>query len=261
MLLKDRVALITGGGRGIGRGVALRFAREGAKLALVDIEQAHLDETAAELDATETGVEHIELQGDVSSSADVERFFAETKERFGRLDVLVNNTGIGNPPLPIIAMPEEAWDRTLAVNLKSVFLCSKAAAQQFIAQGGGGRIVSVASQAGKTGYPMLTPYCASKAGIILFTQAFAREVAPQKISVNCVCPGTIDTPLLRDGIETASGGAIKFEDVAGQVLPSIPLGRVGYPEDVAKVVTFLASDEADYMTGQAINISGGQEMH
>jgi NAD(P)-dependent dehydrogenase (short-subunit alcohol dehydrogenase family) len=261
MLLKDRVALITGGGRGIGRGVALRFAREGAKLALVDIEQAHLDETAAELDATETGVEHIELQGDVSSSADVERFFAETKERFGRLDVLVNNAGIGNPPLPIIAMPEEAWDRTLAVNLKSVFLCSKAAAQQFIAQGGGGRIVSVASQAGKTGYPMLTPYCASKAGIILFTQAFAREVAPQKISVNCVCPGTIDTPLLRDGIETASGGAIKFEDVAGQVLPSIPLGRVGYPEDVAKVVTFLASDEADYMTGQAINISGGQEMH
>ncbi len=142
-----------------------------------------------------------------------------------------------------------------------MFLCSKAAANQFIEQGGGGRIVSVASQAGKTGIAMLTPYCASKAGIVLFTQAFAKEVAAQQITVNCVCPGTIDTPLLRGGIEVATGGAIKFEDVAGAILPSIPLGRVGYPADVAKLITFLASDEADYMTGQAINITGGQEMH
>ncbi len=261
MLLNDRIALITGGGRGIGRGVALRFAKEGAKLALVDIERSHLDETAAELDAGGTDVEHIELHGDVSSSADVQRFFDETIARFGRLDVLVNNAGIGNPPLPIIHMPEEAWDRTLAVNLKSVFLCSKAAANQFIKQGGGGRIVSVASQAGKTGYPMLTPYCASKAGIILFTQAFAKEVAPHKINVNCVCPGTIDTPLLRGAVESPSGAVPKFEDLLGRVLPTIPLGRVGYPADVAKLITFLVSDEADYMTGQAINISGGQEMH
>jgi NAD(P)-dependent dehydrogenase (short-subunit alcohol dehydrogenase family) len=261
MLLKDRVALITGGGRGIGRGIALRFAREGAKLALVDIEQAHLDETATELATESPATEHILLRGDVSSSVDVQGCFDATVARFGRLDVLVNNAGIGSPPLPIVQMPEEAWDRTLAVNLKSVFLCSKAAALQFIAQGDGGRIVSVASQAGKTGYAMLTPYCASKAGIILFTQAFAKEVAPHKINVNCVCPGTIDTPLLRDGIERASGGAIKFDQVAGTILPTIPLGRVGYPADVAKLITFLASDEADYMTGQAINISGGQEMH
>jgi len=261
MLLKDRVALITGGGRGIGRGVALRFAREGARLALADIEQAHLDETAAELAKAAPETEFITLRGDVSVGADVQRFFDETLARFGRLDVLVNNAGIGNPPLPIINMPEEGWDRTLAVNLRSVFLCSKAAANQFIKQGGGGRIISVASQAGKTGYAMLTPYCASKAGIILFTQAFAKEVAAHKINVNCVCPGTIDTPLLRGGIEQASGGAIKFEQMVGTVLPTIPLGRVGYPEDVAKIITFLASDEADYMTGQAINITGGQEMH
>jgi len=147
------------------------------------------------------------------------------------------------------------------VNLKSVFLCSKAAANQFIKQGGGGRIVSVASQAGKTGYPMLTPYCASKAGIILFTQAFAKEIASQQVTVNCVCPGTIDTPLLRGGVETATGGAIPFETAIAGALPSIPLGRIGHPADVAKLITFLASDEADYMTGQAINISGGQEMH
>ncbi|MBF6601275.1 MAG: SDR family oxidoreductase [Dehalococcoidia bacterium] len=261
MLLQQRVAVITGGGRGIGRGVSLRFAHEGARLALVDLEQAHLDETAAVLAREAPGAEHILLQGDVSSSADVQRVFGETIARFGRLDVLVNNAGIGNPPVPIVDMPEEAWDRTIAVNLKSVFLCSKAAARQFIAQGGGGRVVSVASQAGKTGYPMLTPYCASKAGIVLFTQAFAKEVAAHQVTVNCVCPGTIDTPLLRGGIETASGGALKFEDVAGTILPSIPLGRVGSPADVAKVITFLASDEADYMTGQAINITGGQEMH
>src|SRR6185437_11040351 len=182
MLLQDRVALITGGGRGIGRGVALRFAREGAKLVLVDIEQAHLDETAALLAAEVPGAECVTVQGDVSSSADVERFFAATVGRFGRLDVLVNNAGIGNPLLPINSMPEEAWDRVIAVNLKSVFLCSKAAANQFIAQSGGGRIVSVASQAGKTGTAMMTPYCASKAGIVLFTQAFAKEVAAQQIT-------------------------------------------------------------------------------
>jgi len=261
MLLKDRVAIITGGGRGIGRGVALRFAREGARLALVDLEQSHLDETADELEASGTGVEHIELKADVSSSADVQRFFDATIERYGRLDVLVNNAGIGNPPVPIINMPEEAWDRTLAVNLKSVFLCSKLAAIQYIKQGGGGRIISVASQAGKTGYAMLTPYCASKAGIVLFTQAFAKEVGQHNINVNCVCPGTIDTPLLRGAGMGFQATDEMFNQLIGNVLPAIPLGRIGYPEDVAKVITFLASDDAGYMTGQAINISGGQEMH
>ena len=151
MLLKDKVAIITGGGRGIGRGVALRYAKEGAKLALVDIEQEHLDETAKVLDESGTGVEYITLQADVSSSADVQRFFDETVERFGRLDILVNNAGIGNPPIPIVDMPEEAWDRTIAVNLKSVFLCSKLAAKQFIKQGGGGRIISVVVAGGEDG--------------------------------------------------------------------------------------------------------------
>jgi NAD(P)-dependent dehydrogenase (short-subunit alcohol dehydrogenase family) len=261
MLLKDKVAIITGGGRGIGRGVAHRYAKEGAKLCLVDIEQAHLDETAQELDAGGTGVEYITQQADVSSSADVQRFFDATVARFGRLDVLVNNAGIGNRPVPIVNMPEEAWDRTLAVNLKSVFLCSKAAALQFIKQGGGGRIISVASQAGKTGYAMLTPYCASKAGIVLFTQAMAKEVGQYKINVNCVCPGTIDTPLLRGAGMGITSTDDLFKQLIGAVLPTIPLGRIGYPEDVAKIITFLASDDADYMTGQAINITGGQEMH
>lgn len=259
MLLRDRVAIVTGGGRGIGRGVALRFAREGAKVAVLDIAQEHLDETAALLESA--GVTFLTLRADVSVTADVEGAVAAALDRFGRLDILVNNAGVGNPPKPIVEMDDEGWDRTIAVNLRSVFLCSRAAARQMIRQGGGGRIISVASQAGKTGYARLAPYCASKAGIILFTQAFAKEVAPHGILVNCVCPGTIDTPLLRGGIEQATGGAIPFEQAIAAALPTIPLGRVGYPDDVAKLITFLASDEADYMTGQAINISGGQEMH
>ncbi len=261
MLLKDRVAIITGGGRGIGQGVALRYAQEGAKLALVDLEQSHLDETSSLLDESGTGVEYIKLQGDVSNSGDVQRFFDATIEKFGRLDILVNNAGIGNPTIGIIDMPEEAWDKTIAVNLKSVFLCSKLAAKQFIKQGGGGRIISVSSQAGKSGFAMLTPYCASKAGVILFTQAFAKEVGAHKINVNCVCPGTIDTPLLRGAEMGLNLTDEQFTEATKRALPTIPLGRVGYPADVAKVITFLASDDADYMTGQAINISGGQEMH
>lgn len=261
MLLTDRVAIITGGGRGIGRGTALRFAREGARLALVDLDPSHLEETAAELAKESPATDVITLRADVSQSADVQRFFDATIERFGRLDVLVNNAGIGNPPVGIIDMPEEAWDRTLAVNLKSVFLCSRLAAKQYIKQGGPGRIISVASQAGKTGYAMLTPYCASKAVIILFTQAFAKEMGAHKINVNCVCPGTIDTPLLRGAGLGLQNNDEFFNRMIGSVLPSIPLGRLGYPADVAKVITFLASDDADYMTGQAINISGGQEMH
>jgi NAD(P)-dependent dehydrogenase (short-subunit alcohol dehydrogenase family) len=261
MLLKDKVAIITGGGRGIGHGVALRYAKEGARLALVDIQQEHLDETAKVLDESGTGVEYITIQADVSSSAEVQRFFDATVERFSRLDILVNNAGIGNPPVPIVDMPEDAWDRTIAVNLKSVFLCSKLAARQFIKQGGGGRIISVASQAGKTGFAMLTPYCASKAGVVLFTQALAKEVGAHKINVNCVCPGTIDTPLLRGAGMGLNLTDDQFTEAMKRALPTIPLGRVGYPEDVAKIITFLASDDADYMTGQAINISGGQEMH
>jgi NAD(P)-dependent dehydrogenase (short-subunit alcohol dehydrogenase family) len=259
MLLRDRVAIITGGGSGIGRGVALRFAREGARVAILDVHQDRLDETAARL--TEANAPSLAVRADVSVSDDVQRAFAAVLDRFGRIDILVNNAGIGNPPRPIVEMDDEGWDRTIAVNLRSVFLCSRAAARQMIHQGGGGRIISVASQAGKTGYARLAPYCASKAGIILFTQAFAKEVAPYGILVNCVCPGTIDTPLLRAGVEQATRGAIPFEQAIASVLPSIPLGRIGYPEDVAKLITFLASSEADYMTGQAINISGGQEMH
>jgi len=260
MLLKGRVALITGAGRGIGQGIALRFAEEGAKLALVDIEASHLEETASKLGKTKAEFEC--YQGDVSRTEDVERCFTQAVERFGRLDICVNNAGIGNPPLPLAQMTDEGFDRTIAVNLRGVFLCMRAAAQQMIKQGQGGRIISVSSQAGKTGYPMLGPYCAAKAGVILLTQTMAKELGPHKITVNAVCPGTIDTPLLRGGLDPIlKATGLTLEEWALKNAPTIPLGRIGYPGDVAKLVTFLASDEGDYMTGQAINITGGQEMH
>jgi meso-butanediol dehydrogenase/(S,S)-butanediol dehydrogenase/diacetyl reductase len=260
MLLKDRIALITGAGSGIGQGVALRFAREGAKLALVDINPDSLRETEAKL--SDTGADFESYSGDVAVTEDVEAFFKKTIERFGGLDICVNNAGIGNPPVPLMMQTDEGFDRTIAVNLRGVFLCMRAAARQMAAQGRGGRIISTSSQAGKSGFPILGPYCATKAGVILLTQSLAKELGPLNITVNCVCPGTIDTPLLRGGLDPiAKAAGLSFDEWILKNMPAIPLGRVGYPEDVAKIITFLASDEADYMTGQAINITGGQEMH
>ena len=167
-LLQNRVALVNGAGSGIGQGVALRFAQEGARLALFDIRQASLDETADKL--KETGADFECFSGDVSLTEDVARFFDGAVKRFGRIDICVNNAGIGNPPLPLVQMTDEGFDRTIAVNLRGVFLCMRAAGRQMIAQGGGGRIISVSSQAGKSGFAMLAPYCATKAGVILMTR-------------------------------------------------------------------------------------------
>jgi len=262
MLIKDKVALITGAGSGIGQGVAERFAKEGARVALVDLNEAGLAETAAKVKAA--GGESESYGGDVSKTEDVEGFFAKTVERFGRIDIAVNNAGIGNPPAMIVDMTDEGFDRTIAVNLRGVFLCMRAAGKQMIKQGGGGRIISVASQAGKSGFAFLGPYCATKAGVILMSKAMAKEVGVHQITVNAVCPGTIDTPLLRgvlDPILNATGQTLEQWTMSQPGMPPIPLNRIGYPKDVANLITFLASDDADYMTGQAINISGGQEMH
>ncbi|MCH7953547.1 MAG: SDR family oxidoreductase [Chloroflexi bacterium] len=260
MLLRDRVAIITGGGSGIGQGVAGRFAREGAKLMLVDLNPAGLEETAAQV--KDTGAEVETFEADVSVTEQVEAFFAKTVERFGRLDICVNNAGIGNPPGPLVQMTDEGFDRTVAVNLRGVFLCMRAAGRQMLLQGDGGRIISVASQAGKTGFAFLSPYCATKAGVILMSKAMAKEVGASKITVNVVCPGTIDTPLLRGTLDPIlEAQDVTLEEWALKNGPPIALNRIGYPRDVANLITFLASDDADYMTGQAINISGGQEMH
>ncbi len=260
MLLKDRVALITGAGRGIGQGIALRFAREGAVLALVDVDPSFLDETATRLRAA--GARFACFPGDVSRTADVERFFDDAVAQFGGVDICVNNAGVGGDGTPLVMTSDEGFDRVIAVNLRGVFLCARAAARRMVARGRSGRIINVSSQAGKTGFPLLGPYCAAKAGVLLLTQVLAKELAGAGILVNAVCPGTIDTPLLRGGLELfAAAQGVSFEEFALKSFPPIPLGRIGTPEDVAKLVTFLASDDADYMTGQAVNVTGGQEMH
>lgn len=262
MLLKDRIAIVTGGGSGIGRGVAERFAKEGARLMLVDMNADGLAETKKLVEAA--GSEAETFEADVSVTEQVEAFFAKTIEHYGRLDICVNNAGIGNPPAPIVQMTDEGFDRTIAVNLRGVFLCMRAAGRQMMAQDGGGRIISTASQAGKSGFAFLGPYCATKAGVIMMTKAMAKEVGASGITVNAVCPGTIDTPLLRgtlDPILEAAGQTLEQWALNQPGMPPIPLNRIGYPKDVANVITFLASDDADYMTGQALNISGGQEMH
>jgi len=260
MLLKDRVAIITGGGSGIGQGVAGRFAKEGAKLMLVDLNPAGLEETATQV--KDAGADVETFKADVSATEQVEAFFAKTVERFGRIDICINNAGIGNPPAPLILTTDEGFDRTVAVNLRGVFLCMRAAGRQMLKQEDGGRIISVASQAGKTGFPFLSPYCATKAGVIVMSKAMAKEVGASKITVNVVCPGTIDTPILRGPLgPILEAQGVTLEEWALKNGPPIALNRIGYPRDVANVITFLASDDADYMTGQAINISGGQEMH
>lgn len=275
MLLKDRVALITGGGRGIGQGVALRYAKEGAKLALVDLQQSHLDETAKELDASGTGVEYIALQGDVSNSADVQRFFDATIEKYGRLDILVNNAGIGevNPGQnadrmnavaeqrlqemmsggPVTSaweatqnLTDEDFDRMLRVHLYGTFHCTRAALR-IMEPKRYGRIVNMSSIAGTVGLEGIPHYCAAKAAILGFTRSVAREVGSRSITVNAIAPGYIETPM------TSSIPPIMRQ----MWIMSTPLQKSGQPADIANAALYLASDEASFVTGQIISPNGG----
>ena len=258
--LAGRVAIVGGASQGIGRATALTLAAEGCHVVMAARREDVLREAAAE--AEKTGAQVLAVPADLTSAQDAERLVAAAVERFGRVDICVNNAGIGNPPAPLVSMTDEGFDRTVAVNLRGVFLCMRAAGRQMLQQGDGGRIISVASQAGKTGFAMLGPYCATKAGVILISKAMAKEVGASKITVNVVCPGTIDTPLLRGTLDPIlEAQDVTLEEWALKNGPPIALNRIGYPRDVANLITFLASDDADYMTGQAINISGGQEMH
>ncbi|HID87508.1 MAG TPA: 3-oxoacyl-ACP reductase FabG [Anaerolineae bacterium] len=243
--LKDRVALVTGAGRGIGREIALALAREGAH---VTVNYAHSAEGARATveEARALGVRAIALQADVSRADQVEAMVQRTVDELGRLDVLVNNAAIFSST-PLFEVTEALWDEILAVNLKGVFLCARAAARVMLAQGAG-VIVNIASGGGLDPYPgyrTSAPYAASKAGVIMLTRVLARELAPQ-VRVNCVAPGIVDSkarPMSKAAKE-------KFSALT-------PLGRVGEPADIADVVVFLASDDARFMTGQTLSVDGG----
>ena len=244
MRLQNRVALITGAARGIGLGIAQAFAREGARLALVDLDALGLLEAQARVEAE--GGEALAFPLDVTDGRGVRAAVSDLVARWGRVDVLVNNAGIYEI-VPFVEIDEARWDRVLAVNLKGAFLFTQAVIEPMMAQGGG-RIVSIASSAGKTGGTLAgAHYSVSKAGIICLTKQLARELGPHGITVNAVAPGRIDTPMIQAATEAEN------EEFRRRT----PLGRLGTPEDVAGAVLFLASDEASFITGEIIDVNGG----
>ncbi|MFC1532068.1 3-oxoacyl-[acyl-carrier-protein] reductase [Thermodesulfobacteriota bacterium] len=244
-----RVAVITGGSKGIGRAVAYKFAEEeNAKIVIVhyDPDESASSETLNILEGK--GVKTESRKVDVSSKADVETLFQDIISEFGKVDVLINNAGITKDSL-LMRMSEDDWDMVLKVNLKSVFNCTQAVIRSMIKQRGGA-IINIASVAGQIGNAGQANYAASKAGIIGFTKTIAREVASRGITVNAVSPGFIDTEMT----------AVLPDKVKESYLQQIPLGRLGSPEDVAGAVCWLCSDSAGYITGQTIHVNGGMFM-
>lgn len=247
MSLKGKTAIITGGSRGIGKACAIYLAKQGADIVFNYSNNSSMaEETADEI--KNLGVKVQAVKADVKSSQDIDYLFNQALENFNSIDILVNNAGITRDTL-IIRMKEEDWDTVLDINLKGVYLTCKAAAKHMMKKRQG-RIINISSVVGITGNPGQANYAASKAGIIGFSKSIAKELAPRGILVNVVAPGFIDTDMT----------SVLGEKVKDNILSQIPLGRYGSPEDVAKLVTFLASDDNQYITGQVINIDGGMLM-
>jgi len=247
---QDRIVVVTGAGSGIGKATALAFGREGAKVVAADVNAASAQATADQIKGA--GGQAESFQVDVSVAADVERMVTTTVERFGRLDVLVNNAGVVFL-LHLTEVPEEGWDWMMSINLKGVFLGCKYAIPQMIRQGKGA-IVNMASIAGLRGFSSHTAYGAAKGGVVQLTKALAVESARKGVRVNCVCPATIDTPMLDKDAGRKVPDKATFMQMAAK---GCPMGRIGRPEEVAAAILFLASDEASYITGVALPVDGG----
>lgn len=244
MDLTNKVAIVTGSGRGIGKTIALRLANAGANIVINDIgDPAPAEGTAAEIKALKR--ENVVVLGDVSLAADVTRLVETAATTFGKIDILVNNAGITRDRL-LLRMTDEDWDKVIAVNLRSVFLCTRAVLKYMTRQRSG-RIISMASVVGIAGNAGQANYAASKAGIIGFTKSIAKEVASRGITVNAIAPGFIESQMTR-GLDEAWKEEIRKR---------IPLGFMGTPQDIAEAVAFLASDEARYITGHVLNVDGG----
>ena len=247
MKFQGKIALITGGAQGIGKAIAQELARQGADLALADVNLAKVEETAAAL-AAETSRQVLALKFDVSIYSEVEEGLKKTIDKYGRLDILVNNAGITRDGL-IMRMSEAEWDAVININLKGTFNCTKAATRILLKQRSG-RIVNIASVIGLMGNAGQANYAASKAGVIGLTKTTAKELSSRNITVNAVAPGFIQTAMTDALSEEARQSMQKL----------IPLGRLGMPEDVARAVAFLASEDAAYITGQVLTVDGGMVM-
>ena len=242
MRLRARAAVVTGAARGIGLAISERFVREGARVALVDRDGPEVEAAAKRL-----GEGAVALVGDVTRTGDVERVIGDAHARWGRLDVVVNNAGITGRSYPIWELTDDDWHQVIACDLTSVFFVCRAAVRRMRTQGSG-RIVNIASIAGKEGNPTLVPYSTAKAGVIGLTKALAKEVATQGILVHAVAPAVIGTGLLEQ----------MTKETVDVLISKIPMGRVGTPAEVAALVAWLASDECSFSTGAVYDLSGGR---
>jgi glucose 1-dehydrogenase len=253
MQLKDRVAIVTGAESsiGMGRAIALAFAKEGANVVVCDVKEEGLQERASEIE--QLGRKALALKTDVSKSSEVAQLVETTVKTFGRIDILVNNAGVREePPTPVQDITEELWDFVQSVNLKGVFLCTKYTVPHMIKQKKG-KIINISSIFGQVSFPNYSAYCAAKGGVINLTRTLALELAPHKINVNAIGPGVTETELVKTTLEDP--------EVMKLILPAIPYGRIGKPEDIAAVALFLASDGSDYVNGHTIFADGGWLAH
>jgi len=258
MRLSGKIAVLTGGGSGIGAAICRAFAEEGAAVAITDIRLQAAQEIAAEITRCNGRVGTWAF--DVSDRPAVEQAADQIEKQLGPIDVWVNNAGISRI-VPFLECSEELWEQTLRINLKGAFIGCQAAIRRMLPRRQG-VVLNMSSQSGKVGNSQYTAYCASKFGIIGLTQSLALEFAGDGIRVNALCPGIVMTPLWDQMLgDYARKRNLKPEDVRPYLEKRIPLGRLCTPEDVARTAVFLASDESDYLTGQALNVSGGMVMH
>ena len=244
MASDGRVSLITGGSRGIGKAISKQFASQGIRVAVNYISNQDAADKVVKL-VEDAGSSAVAVQGDVTKRADVERIFAEASEALGPVEILVNNAGIISDSL-LMHMSDEDWDSVIDLDLRSVFLCTREAIRTMI-RSRWGRVINIGSVVGLRGNSGQANYAAAKAGMVGFTQSIAKEVASRNITVNCVAPGYVETDIVED----------LPKDLKQAIMDRVPIGRFGYPEEIAGMVGFLASDAASYITGQAIAVDGG----
>lgn len=258
MMLPDKIAIVTGASKGIGRAIGLRLAKEGANVVIADVDKDEGEKVAQMI--REMGRDCLAVKCDVSNVQEVEDMVEKTMQKLGRIDILVNNAGVSSMAA-MVELEEKDWDFNMDINAKGQFLCSRAVAKHMIKQKSG-RIINNASLAAKRGARFLAHYSASKFAVLGLTYTMAIELAPYNITVNAVCPGIVETDMIRR--EWKWEGDIRGmtpDEVRNEVLGEILLGRLCQPEDVAGAVAFLASKDADYLTGQSINVNGGMESH
>jgi len=243
MLLKDKISIVTGGARGIGKAIALKLAREGSNIALCDVNAETL--ASAEKEIRATGRDVLSAKVDVTVFEEVKSFVQKTLDKFGKINILINNAGITRDGL-LVRMGEADWDAVLNVNLKGTFNFTKAAAKVMMKERGG-KIVNIASIIGLIGNAGQANYAASKGGVIAFTKSIAKELAARNINVNAIAPGFIETQMTQK----------LTEDVKSAIMKQVPLGRWGTGEDVANIALFLVGDASSYITGQVIQVDGG----